>query len=110
MHVNWSGLAGEDLQDVLTFLNDNELLGGIVGSHARPSRRAVLAHRGVRRGLPDAPAHAGRVRRSSSLVTGRVLETRQLPEIAGPEHAGDRRAHHDARPVLLVRHVVIRAR
>ena len=29
----------------------------------------------------------------------------QLPEIAGPQHAGDRRAHHDAGPVLLVRRV-----
>ena len=32
MSVNWSGLAGEDLQDVPEFLNDSELLGGIVGS------------------------------------------------------------------------------
>ena len=34
MNVNWSGLAGEDLQDVLEFLDDKELLGGIVGSQA----------------------------------------------------------------------------
>ena len=32
MHANWYGLAGEELQEVLTFLNDNEILGGIVGS------------------------------------------------------------------------------
>ena len=34
MNVNWSGLAGEDLQDALAFLDDKELLGGIVGSSA----------------------------------------------------------------------------
>ena len=40
MHTNWYGLAGDELQEVLTFLNDNEILGGIVGSkhdhHAAP--------------------------------------------------------------------------
>ena len=49
MNVNWSGLAGEDLQEALTFLDDKELLGGIVGSKRRSPQRAVLAHRGVRR-------------------------------------------------------------
>ena len=34
MNVNWSGLAGEDLQDALEFLDDKEYLGGIVGSQA----------------------------------------------------------------------------
>ena len=32
MHTNWYGLAGDELQEVLKFLNDNEILGGIVGS------------------------------------------------------------------------------
>jgi hypothetical protein len=32
MNTNWRGLAGEDVQDVLEFLNESELLGGIVGS------------------------------------------------------------------------------
>ena len=40
MNTNWRGLAGEDLQDVFEFLDDNEILGGIVGSdtdhHAAP--------------------------------------------------------------------------
>src|SRR6185436_11076724 len=40
MRTNWYGLVGDELQEVLTFLNDNELLGGIVGSkhdhHAAP--------------------------------------------------------------------------
>ena len=34
MNLNWSGLAGDDIQDALQFLNDKELLGGIVGSNA----------------------------------------------------------------------------
>ena len=34
MRVQWSGLAGEDLQDLLMFLDDNELVGGIIGSQA----------------------------------------------------------------------------
>ena len=62
MNVNWSGLGGEDLQDALAFLDDKELLGGIVGSTRRSPRGAVFAHRGVRLSLPDAPAHPGRLR------------------------------------------------
>ncbi len=34
MRTNWYGVVGDELQDVLTFLDDDELLGGIVGSHA----------------------------------------------------------------------------
>jgi hypothetical protein len=33
MNVNWTGITG-DLQDVFEFLDNSELLGGIVGSHA----------------------------------------------------------------------------
>jgi len=32
MHTNWYGLSGDDLQEVFRFLDDNEILGGIVGS------------------------------------------------------------------------------
>lgn len=32
MHINWSGIAGEDLQEVFEFLDESEILGGIVGS------------------------------------------------------------------------------
>jgi hypothetical protein len=31
MHVNWSGLVGEDKQEVLQFLNESDILGGIIG-------------------------------------------------------------------------------
>ncbi len=34
MNTNWNGLAGENLQDVFEFLDDKEVLGGIVGSKA----------------------------------------------------------------------------
>jgi hypothetical protein len=34
LNTNWSGVLGEDAQDLFPFLDDKELLGGIVGSHA----------------------------------------------------------------------------
>jgi hypothetical protein len=34
MHTNWFGLKDDDLQQVFTFLNESEILGGIVGSKA----------------------------------------------------------------------------
>jgi hypothetical protein len=34
LRTNWYGLGGEDLQDVLEFLDESEYLGGIVGSKA----------------------------------------------------------------------------
>ena len=32
LRINWSGIAGEDLQELFKFLNESEILGGIVGS------------------------------------------------------------------------------
>jgi hypothetical protein len=32
MHTNWFGIVPEKVQDVLKFTNDNEILGGIIGS------------------------------------------------------------------------------
>jgi hypothetical protein len=82
MNVNWSGLAGEDLQDVLTFLDDKELLGGIVGSHVDHhtapyslTEEFVSVYR-MHPLIPDDYAF-------HSAVTGRLLEKRQLHEIAG---------------------------
>jgi hypothetical protein len=34
LRTNWYGLVGEELQEVFTFLDDDELLGGVLGSHA----------------------------------------------------------------------------
>ena len=82
MNVNWSGLAGEDLQDALRFLDDQEVLGGIVGSqhdhHSAPyslTEEFVAVYR-MHPLMPDDLTF-------NSLVTGRVLETRHLPEVAG---------------------------
>ena len=82
MNVNWSGLAGEDLQDALSFLDDKELLGGIVGSHADHhtapyslTEEFVSVYR-MHPLLPDQYAF-------HSAVTGRLLEKRQLDELSG---------------------------
>jgi hypothetical protein len=82
MRVNWSGLAGEDLQDVLDFLDDKELLGGIVGSqadhHAAPyslTEEFVSVYR-MHPLIPDQVSF-------HSLVTGRLLETLDIADLAG---------------------------
>jgi hypothetical protein len=82
MNVNWSGLAGEDLQDALAFLDDKELLGGLVGSaadhHTAPyslTEEFVAVYR-MHPLMPDDFAF-------HSVVTGRLLEQRTLAEIAG---------------------------
>jgi hypothetical protein len=90
MQVNWSGLAGEDLQEVLTFLDEKELAGGIVGSradhHTAPyslTEEFVSVYR-MHPLVPDELAF-------HSLATGRLIERRELPEIAGrrtPDVAG----------------------
>ncbi|MBA3887216.1 MAG: peroxidase [Acidobacteria bacterium] len=82
MKVNWSGLAGEELQDALAFLDEKELLGGLVGSkvdhHAAPyslTEEFVAVYR-MHPLIPDDYAF-------HSLATGRLLEQRTLLEIAG---------------------------
>ena len=61
MHTNWYGLADDELQQVFTFLNDDEILGGILGSkhdhHSAPyslTEEFVSVYR-------MHPAHPGRV-------------------------------------------------
>jgi hypothetical protein len=82
MNVNWHGLAGEDLQDALAFLNDNDLIGGIIGSkhdhHTAPyslTEEFVAVYR-MHPLMPDDYDFR-------SVATGRRLEQRTLPEIAG---------------------------
>ena len=82
MNVNWSGLAGEDRQDVLHFLDDNEFLGGIIGSHAEHhaapyslTEEFVAVYR-MHPLMPDDFAF-------HSVVSGLHLEDKSLPEIAG---------------------------
>jgi hypothetical protein len=82
MNVNWSGLAGDDLQEALTFLDDKELLGGIVGSsadhHAAPyslTEEFVSVYR-MHPLIPDDYVF-------HSAVTGRALETLQFTDVSG---------------------------
>ncbi len=82
MQVNWTGLAGEDLQDALAFLDDQEILGGIVGSkadhHTAPyslTEEFVSVYR-MHPLIPDDVAF-------HSVATGRHLESRRLDEISG---------------------------
>jgi hypothetical protein len=82
LRTNWSGLAGEDLQDALHFLDEKELLGGIVGSHADHhtapyalTEEFVSVYR-MHPLIPDEVAF-------HSLATGGLLEKRELTEIAG---------------------------
>jgi hypothetical protein len=82
MNVNWSGLVGEDKEELAALLDDRELLGGIVGSkadhHGAPyslTEEFVAVYR-MHPLMPDDFAF-------HSAVTGRLLEKRQLHEIAG---------------------------
>jgi hypothetical protein len=82
MQVNWSGLAGEDWQDFLAFLDDQEVFGGIVGSkadhHTAPyslTEEFVSVYR-MHPLIPDDVAF-------HSVATGRHLESRRLDEISG---------------------------
>ena len=82
MKVNWSGLAGEDVQEFLEFIDEKELLGGIVGSqadhHAAPyslTEEFVSVYR-MHPLMPDDYEFR-------SLSTGSLLEKRTLAEIAG---------------------------
>jgi hypothetical protein len=82
MRVNWYGLAGEEAQEILHFINDNELIGGIVGSHAEHfgapyslTEEFVAVYR-MHPLMPDTFSFR-------SAITGRFLESRELQEIAG---------------------------
>ena len=82
LRTNWSGLTGEDLQDALKFLDEKELLGGIVGSkadhHSAPyalTEEFVSVYR-MHPLIPDDLAF-------HSLATGGLLEQRTLNEVSG---------------------------
>jgi hypothetical protein len=82
MKANWSGLLGEDVQDVLEFIDDQEILGGIVGSradhHAAPyslTEEFVAVYR-MHPLMPDEVVFR-------SLANDAVLDTQELPALAG---------------------------
>lgn len=82
MNVNWYGLTGPDLQDALAFLDDDELLGGIVGSkadHHTAPYSLTEEFVGVYRMHPLMPDDYS----FRSIATGGLLEERTLLEIAG---------------------------
>ena len=81
MNVNWSGITG-DLQDVFRFLDDLEILGGIVGSkadhHTAPyslTEEFVSVYR-MHALIPDDFTFR-------SVVDDKVLENRDLPGVSG---------------------------
>jgi hypothetical protein len=87
MHTNWYGLTGEELQDVFRFLNDDEILGGIVGSkadhHSAPyslTEEFVSVYR-MHPLLPDQVL----LRR---LANDTDIETLELPDMAGKKTPG----------------------
>jgi len=82
MEINWSGLAGDELQDVLEVLDDSEILGGIVGSkvdhHTAPyslTEEFVSVYR-LHALMPDEICFR-------SLKDDTVLQTRSLAEVSG---------------------------
>ncbi len=82
MKANWSGVLGEVLQDIFEFLNDQEILGGILGSkadhHAAPyslTEEFVSVYR-MHPLIPDEVTFR-------SLASGAVLERQELPALAG---------------------------
>ncbi len=82
MQINWSGLAGDELQDVLAILDDSEVLGGIVGSKADHqtapyalTEEFVSVYR-LHALMPDELTFR-------SLTSGQVLQSRPLDEVSG---------------------------
>ena len=104
LRVNWQGLVGQDLQDALEFLDDRELLGGVVGSSADHfgapyslTEEFIAVYR-MHPLIPDEFAF-------HSIATGRPAREARAAGNRRPAHTGYRRAHHDAGPFLLVRSV-----
>ena len=82
MNTNWFGLVDADLQEVLRFINEDELLGGIIGSHADHhtapyslTEEFVSVYR-MHPLIPDDLTFR-------SAATNAVIESQPLPEIAG---------------------------
>jgi hypothetical protein len=82
LETNWSGIAGDELQDVLEFLDESEYLGGIVGSkadhHTAPyslTEEFVAVYR-MHPLMPDEFT-------LRSLETNDTIGTYELPALAG---------------------------
>ena len=81
--TNWYGLAGDELQEVFEVPRRQRNSRRHRRLEARSSRGAVLADRGVRLGLPHAPAHPRRGGLPIAARPTRVLETIELPDMSG---------------------------
>ena len=111
MQGNWWGLAGERFaQAVRPHHARTSVIRGLVGRARRPPRRAVLADRGVRLGLPHAPADARRVTRSARCATTRCSQERTFRELGALDVRERLRRDRDGRRPLLARHRRTRAR
>ena len=82
MRTNWYGIGGDDLQEVFEFLDDNEILAGIVGSkadhHAAPyslTEEFVSVYR-MHPLMPDEYTFR-------SLLNDEIVEQRPLREVLG---------------------------
>jgi hypothetical protein len=82
MNANWSGLLEGDLQDAIGFIDESEILGGIIGSkaehHAAPyslTEEFVAVYR-MHPLMPDEVVF-------KSLATGRAVETVTLEAMSG---------------------------
>ena len=82
MNTNWNGLLEGDLQDAIGFIDDSEILGGIIGSkaehHAAPyslTEEFVAVYR-MHPLMPDETVF-------KSLATGHALETFTLEAMSG---------------------------
>ena len=81
LRINWSGVAGEELQEIFTFLDDSDLLGGIIGSdtdhHSAPfslTEEFVAIYR-MHPFMPDDYTFY-------SLETGKQIGAHTLPEVS----------------------------
>src|SRR5690606_30733654 len=104
MNANWWGLFGERLLRILGRLGRGEVLGGIPGSPTDHHGGALRADRGVRRGLPHAPAHPGHLR-AVRAVQRRSAEDPGLRGARRAQRRGrDRRSPRRRGRAVLVRH------
>ena len=101
LNANWRGVL-PGLQKVFRNLADNDLAQRHPGLADRSPHRAVLAHRGVRLGLPHALADSGRLR--DPLGQGRqAARVVRAAGAVGPRRAQGDREVRLRRPVLLAR-------
>jgi hypothetical protein len=87
MHTNWYGLSGDELQEVFKFLNNDEILGGIVGSkhdhHTAPyslTEEFVSVYR-LHPLIPDQVMFR-------KISNDAEIETIELPDMAGRKAPG----------------------